>query len=271
MSHSIAKFPWRAPSAAAGMFSMMPRAASCRPRWATGRAVSQSGARIFSGDLEHAFDLDRRIGGQRGDADSRPGMPALVAERCDHQVGGAGQHLRPVEIIRCRIDEAADPHHADHLVEVAECRLYLRQQIDRAGLRCGVALFGGDAGAELALGNQLAVGIGANLAGDEQQVSGTHEADIVRHGGAGFWQDHALCRQLLFDRARHVSSPFELTKSLNVLRPALFRASRTRLQAWADRRRGREPAANSAKSLRTTTESGVKFPGFRDAALVATQ
>jgi len=30
---------------APGMFSMMPRARSCRPRWATGRAVSQSGAR----------------------------------------------------------------------------------------------------------------------------------------------------------------------------------------------------------------------------------
>jgi hypothetical protein len=28
------------------MFSTMPREASCRPRWATGRAVSQSGARM---------------------------------------------------------------------------------------------------------------------------------------------------------------------------------------------------------------------------------
>jgi len=46
--------------------------ASCRPRWATGRAVSQSGARTWRlplRDLEYPFDLDRRIGGKRGDAD----------------------------------------------------------------------------------------------------------------------------------------------------------------------------------------------------------
>jgi hypothetical protein len=63
------------------------------------------------------------------------------------------------------------------------------------------------------LGDQFAFGIGANLAGDEQQVSGADEADIVRHGGAGLRQGDTLCRQLLFDRARHVSSPFELTNT----------------------------------------------------------
>src|SRR5947209_14547428 len=97
MSHSIAKFPDIAARAAAGMFSMMPRSRSCRPRWAIGRAVSQSGARIGLGNLENPLDLDRGIGGERGDPDRGPGMPALVAEGRNHQVRGAVQHFRPVE------------------------------------------------------------------------------------------------------------------------------------------------------------------------------
>src|SRR5439155_1470560 len=152
MSHSIEKLPATAASAAAGMFSMMPRAASCRPRWATGRAVSQAGARTRrpSGYLEHAFNLDGRVGRQRGDADRGAGMAALVAEGCDHQVGRAIEHLGPVEEIRRGIDEAAEPHHAHHLVEIAERGLDLRQQIDRAAARRRVALLDGDARAKLA-------------------------------------------------------------------------------------------------------------------------
>src|SRR5690349_14689095 len=100
ISHSIAKLPATAARAAAGMFSITPRAASCRPRWATGRAVSQSGARIaLSGDFEHAFDLDGCVRRQRGDADRGAGVAALVAEHRDHQVGGAVEDLRPVEKI----------------------------------------------------------------------------------------------------------------------------------------------------------------------------
>src|SRR3954468_10506266 len=123
MSHSMAKFAAIAAAAAPGIFSMMPRLKSCRPRWATGRAVSQSGARIAasaSGDFEDAFDLDRRVAGQRSDADGRAGMAALVAECRDHQVGSAVEHLWAVDEIGRRIDEAAEPHHAHHLVEIAE-------------------------------------------------------------------------------------------------------------------------------------------------------
>src|SRR6195952_3162839 len=109
MSHSMAKFPATAAAAAPGMFSMMPRVASCRPRWATGRAVSQSGARIPRAplrDFEDALDLDRGIGGQRRDADGCPRMTALVAEGRDHQVGSTVQHLGSIEEIRRRIDKA---------------------------------------------------------------------------------------------------------------------------------------------------------------------
>ena len=85
---------------AGGIFDL-PAAASCRPRWAMGRAVSQSGAAMAalarSGDFEHAFDFDGRIERQRRDTDGRAGMAALVAEHLDHQVGRAVHHLRAVE------------------------------------------------------------------------------------------------------------------------------------------------------------------------------
>jgi hypothetical protein len=74
-------------------------------------------------------------------------VAALVAERRDHQIGRAIQHFRPVEKVRSGIDEAAEPHHAHHLVEVAERGLDLRQQVDRATARGGIALLDGDAGA----------------------------------------------------------------------------------------------------------------------------
>src|SRR4051812_16716374 len=137
MSHSMAKLPSMAACAAAGMFSTMPRAISCRPRWATGRAVNQSGARmaIFrSGHLEHGVDFDGGIRGQRGDADRGAGMPALVAERRDHQVGGAVEYLGAVEEVGGGIDEPAEADDTDHLVEIAERGLDLRQQIDAATL-----------------------------------------------------------------------------------------------------------------------------------------
>src|ERR1700739_4511727 len=125
------KRPSIAARAAPGIFSMMPRARSCRPRWATGRAVNQSGARTQAPlkslppknlpeklglrDFEDSFDFDRRIGRKHSDADSGAGMAALVAEGRDHQVGGAVQYFRSVQEIRGGIDETAEPDHADHL------------------------------------------------------------------------------------------------------------------------------------------------------------
>src|ERR1700739_3629667 len=125
------------------MFSTMPRARSCRPRWATGLAVSQSGARtrrLRLGNLEYAFDLDRGVGGKRGDTDGGAGMAALVAEGGDHKVGCAVEHPPPVEKVGREIDEPPEPDHPNHLVEVAERGLDLRQQVDGAPARGGVAL-----------------------------------------------------------------------------------------------------------------------------------
>src|SRR5712692_8272846 len=194
------------------MFSMMPRAASCSPRWATGRAVSQPGARtprLPLRNLEYPLDLDRGICGQRGDADRSAGVAALVAESQHHQVGGAVQHLWPVEEIRRGIDEAAEPDHPDHLVEVAERGLDLCQQVDGATARRGVALLHGDAGAKLALGDQLAFRVETNLPRNEQQISGAYKTDVIRDRACGLMQDHALCRKFLLDRTRHVSSSLD--------------------------------------------------------------
>src|SRR5216684_7508501 len=133
------KFPSIAACTAPGIFSTMPRERSCSPRWATGRAVSQSGActsRLRLRDLEYSLDFHCRVRWKRGDADGGAGMAALVAEGQDHQVGSAVEHLGSVEEVRRGIDEAAKPHHADHLVEIAERGLDLRQQIDRATARC---------------------------------------------------------------------------------------------------------------------------------------
>src|SRR5215469_9280192 len=167
------------------MFSTMPRVASCRPRWATGRAVSQSGARKnlapTSGNFEQALDLDGCVRRKRRHADGGAGMPTLVAEHRNHQIGRTIEDLRSVEEIRRGIDEAAEANHAHDLVEIADRSLDLRKQVDAAAARGGIALFDGDAGPELALGDQLARGVEANLPGYEQQVACPHEADIVRH------------------------------------------------------------------------------------------
>src|SRR6266496_1185955 len=105
ISTSMAKLPAIAACTAAGMFSTIPREMSCRPRWATGRAVSQVGARILSGNLKHAVDFHGCVRRQRGDADGGTGMAALVAEGCDHQVGGAVEHFWPIEEIGRGIDK----------------------------------------------------------------------------------------------------------------------------------------------------------------------
>ena len=78
---------------------------------------------------------------------------------------------------------------------------------------------------------------GQPMARDEQQISGADKTDIVCHGARGRMQDHALCRQFLLDRTRHVSSPFGMSCARSYPdRAALFRASRLHLQGSVDRR-----------------------------------
>ena len=137
-------------------------------------------------------------------ADGGAGVAALVTEGGNHQVGGTVEHLRPVQEVGCRVDEAAEAHHAHDLVEVAERRLDLGQQVDGTAARRRGTVLDRNAGTELALGDQLAGGVETDLAGDEQQVTGAHERHVIGDRGRGLVQLDALFRQLLLDRARHV-------------------------------------------------------------------
>src|SRR5262249_17440866 len=116
-----------------------------------------------SADLENAFDLDRGISRQHGDADGRSRVPALVAERRDHEVGGAVHHLGTVEKAGIGIDEAAQADHLLDLVEIAERPLDLGQHVDRPGAPRFLAVLEGYAIAELTLGDELAARIEADL------------------------------------------------------------------------------------------------------------
>ena len=95
----------------------------------------------------------------------------FLGEGGHHQVGGAVHDLRPIEEGRNSTDEAAEPHHANDLVEIAERRLDLCQHVDGAGARRLLAVLDRHVGAELALGDQLALGIEAELSGYDQQIA----------------------------------------------------------------------------------------------------
>src|SRR6185503_20303150 len=105
---------------------------------------------------------------------------------------GAIQHLRSVQKIGSRIDEAPEPDHAHDLVEIAERGLDLREQVDAAAARRRLSLLDGNAAAKFALGDQLALCVETNLAGHEQQVSGADKADIVGHGRWGVVEGNSL-------------------------------------------------------------------------------
>ena len=99
-SHSMAKPPAIAASAAVMVFSMMPFALSWRPRWAIGLATSQF--KLLIG-LRTSFHFDGGIERELRNSDRRTGMPALVSERSHHQVGGAVHDRR-------ELGEGRGPH-----------------------------------------------------------------------------------------------------------------------------------------------------------------
>ncbi len=133
-------------------------------------------------------------------------VAALVGECRHHHVGGAVHDLGAVEKGRHRTDEAAQPHDTADLVEIAERRLDLRQHIDGAGARGLLAVLDRDIGAELALGDELALGVEAELSGYDEQVAGPHKADIVGQRGGGRRQHNSEIGQLLLDDTCHFNS-----------------------------------------------------------------
>ena len=69
---------------------------------------------------------------QRRDADGRARMLAALAERCDQEIGCAVGDQMLLGEVRRRGDEDGDLDHAGDLFEIAERRLGLRQDVDRA-------------------------------------------------------------------------------------------------------------------------------------------
>ena len=142
---------------------MMPAAASCRPRCATGRAVSQSRADIRRHETSNkpSTSTAASAGSAATPTVVRAWRP-LSPKTSTIEIGGAVHHLGAVKEGRRGIDEAAEPHDAHDLVEIAERGLDLGQQVDRAGARGLLAVLDRDVVAELALGDELAVGAEAD-------------------------------------------------------------------------------------------------------------
>src|SRR3990167_2964279 len=130
-------------------------------------------------------------------------MAALVAEHVDHQIGGAVHHLRSVGKAGRRIDEAAQPHDPGHLVELAEHRLDLRQQIDGAGARRLLAVLDRNAAAELTFGDQFALRAETQLTGHHQQVAAAHAGHIIGDRAGRARQRDAESRERFFSHSGH--------------------------------------------------------------------
>src|ERR1700688_9126 len=115
-------------------------------------------------------------------------MAALVAEYLHHQIGSTIHHFRSIGEAGRRIDEAAEAHHADHLIEVTQRAFDLSEKIDGAGARSLLSILDRYATAELAFGDQLALGAKAELTGDHKQIAAAHERDIVGNRTGRAWQ-----------------------------------------------------------------------------------
>ena len=109
-------------------------------------------------DLEHPLHFHGGIGGQRRHADRGARMAAGLAEHRNREVRRAVHHLRMLGELRRRGDEAAEPHHALHPVQIAAAgRLQMHQHIDEAEPRGLLAPIDRDAVADLAGDRDLAV------------------------------------------------------------------------------------------------------------------
>src|SRR5262249_20050015 len=103
-----------------------------------------------------------------------------------------------------RVDIAAKPHHSGDLVEIAERGLELGQNVDGAGSGGLDAFIDRYPTAELALGDQFAFGIQAELAGYHHEVPGADEWHVVGDGSDRFRQHDPQFSELLFHSAGHM-------------------------------------------------------------------
>ena len=118
---------------------VLDHAARCVVQAAVGdRTLGQPGRSVDrrqKRDLEHRLDLGQRIERQMRDANGRSRMAAAVAEDVDHEIRRAIHRLRQRLEARGDVEEAAEPDHPDDFIEVAERRMRLGDEVDRAALR----------------------------------------------------------------------------------------------------------------------------------------
>ena len=117
-------------------------------------------------------------------------MAAALAERRRHQVGGAVHRLRQRVVASVDGEEAAKPDDPRDTVEIAERRLRLGEDVDRALPSRRRACLERRSGPELAdvVGGKLAVGAARQLAGDKQQRAALLGADVVGDRRCGLRQ-----------------------------------------------------------------------------------
>src|SRR5215208_6761621 len=177
------------------VFSTTPRLASCSPRWAIGRAVSQSKARcpvrgrigrLF--DLEYRFHLYGPVDRQGAGANGRARMLALVAQHLDDEIGGTVDYLGLIGELRNSVDEAQNLHAALHAIEIACARiLQLGENVDGADARRLCCFLGAEILADLSLILEFSVFQG-HLAGSEDEIARAHPTDIVGDRRGRLWQ-----------------------------------------------------------------------------------
>src|SRR5512143_1810977 len=106
---------------------------------------------------EERIDLDGGGEWKSRAADGDARVAPLVAETLDEEIGGAVQHFGMVGEVRRCVDEAVEAQELNDAVEIAQGRLGLRQDVERAELRGLLAFREIDIGPELAGERHLAV------------------------------------------------------------------------------------------------------------------
>src|SRR2546425_2740421 len=156
--------------------------------------------------LEDHLDLDRNVHRQPAHAHRRARVLADgFAEDLDHQIGEAVDHLGLVaETVRGvhhaqRLDDPTD------LVEAAEVRPDRREEREPDLARDLIALLHREVLADLALRSRFAVTNRA-VAGDEEQIAGSHGAHVIRHRAGRLRKRDVLFLESCFRAHRDSSS-----------------------------------------------------------------
>src|SRR5918996_6153885 len=149
--------------------------------WTSLRLSSVLG--VQSGKLKDRFDLDGSIERQARATDGKPRMAPRLCHGAHHKVGGAVDDLGLIRELGRAADEAAELQAAREAGEVAFAGgPRLRQQVERAQARRGLALLDADVTAELT-DHGHAPALQRQLPRDEEQPAADGVRDVVGGGG----------------------------------------------------------------------------------------